>query len=182
MVWFGPKSNSSQLLCLFWLPATVMMIWSKMNELAWRPHFPIISLWDLFYTSRTANSKVNGQYVIKWDANKNQDRPHFRTFIMFMQQVTQHFLWSVSFWHQYVSRFIRNNVSLVFSKMIQNGQRLINIVVKSFICCCFLFKGSNFLKTSYPGRHVSCFDMYRKKNTYAQCISVSHKRLTGLCN
>ena len=30
----GPKSNSSKLLCLSWLPATLMMIWSKMNELA----------------------------------------------------------------------------------------------------------------------------------------------------
>ena len=32
----GPKSNSSELLCLSWLPAT-LMIWSKMNELAQRP-------------------------------------------------------------------------------------------------------------------------------------------------
>ena len=38
----GPKSNSSDLLCLSWLPATLMMIRSKMNELAWRQHFPII--------------------------------------------------------------------------------------------------------------------------------------------
>ena len=36
----GPKSNSSKLLCLSWLPATLMMIRSKMNELAWRKHFP----------------------------------------------------------------------------------------------------------------------------------------------
>ena len=45
----GTKSNSSELLCLSWLPATLMMIRSKMNELAWwRDHFPIISLWEFF--------------------------------------------------------------------------------------------------------------------------------------
>ena len=44
VAWFGPKLNSTKLLCLFWLPATLMMIWSKMNKLAWRHHFPIISL------------------------------------------------------------------------------------------------------------------------------------------
>ena len=47
-VWSGPKSNSCELLCLSWLPATLMMIRSKMNELAWRQHFPIISLWEIF--------------------------------------------------------------------------------------------------------------------------------------
>ena len=31
---FGPKSNWTELLCLSWLPATLMMIRSKMNELA----------------------------------------------------------------------------------------------------------------------------------------------------
>ena len=48
VVWSGPKSNSFELLCLSWLPATLMMIRSKMNELAWRQHFPIISLWKIF--------------------------------------------------------------------------------------------------------------------------------------
>ena len=48
VVWSGPKSNSFKLLCLSWLAATLMMIWSKMNELAWRHHFPIISLWEIF--------------------------------------------------------------------------------------------------------------------------------------
>ena len=47
-VWFGPKSNSFELLCLSWLPATLMLIRSKMNKLAWRQHFPIISLWEIF--------------------------------------------------------------------------------------------------------------------------------------
>ena len=39
--------------------ATLMMIRLKMNELAWRHHFPIISLWDFFFRrSRAANSVV----------------------------------------------------------------------------------------------------------------------------
>ena len=50
VVWSGPKSNSSELLCLSWLPATLMMIRSKINKLAWRQHFPIISLWGFFLT------------------------------------------------------------------------------------------------------------------------------------
>ena len=49
VVWFGPKSNSTELLCLPWLPATLMMIQSKMNELAWRHHFPIISLCEFLH-------------------------------------------------------------------------------------------------------------------------------------
>ena len=48
VVWSGPKSNSSELLCLSWLPATLMMIRWKMNELVWRQHFPIKSLWEIF--------------------------------------------------------------------------------------------------------------------------------------
>ena len=44
----GRKPNSSELLWLSWLPATLMMIRSKMNELAWWHHFPIINLWDSF--------------------------------------------------------------------------------------------------------------------------------------
>ena len=60
VVWPGPKSNLSKLLCIFWLPATLMMIRSKMNELAWRQHFPIISLWKLFRHSRAAISIVSG--------------------------------------------------------------------------------------------------------------------------
>ena len=50
VVWFGPKSNSTKLLCQSCLPATLMMIRSKMNELEWRHHFPIISLWEIFKT------------------------------------------------------------------------------------------------------------------------------------
>ena len=63
----GPKSNSSELLCLSWLPATLMMIRSKMNELACRHHFPIISLWEIFQTSRAANSVVSGPIWPKFE-------------------------------------------------------------------------------------------------------------------
>ena len=47
VVWSGPKSNPSELLCLFWLPATLMLIRLKVNELAWRQHFSILSLWEI---------------------------------------------------------------------------------------------------------------------------------------
>ena len=44
----GPwKPNSSELLCLSLLPASLMMIRSKMNELAWRHHFPMGNFLDL---------------------------------------------------------------------------------------------------------------------------------------
>ena len=33
---------------LSYLTATLMMIQSKMNELAWRHHYPIVSLWEIF--------------------------------------------------------------------------------------------------------------------------------------
>ena len=48
VVWSGLKLNLSELLCLSWLPATLLMIRSKMNELAWRQHFTIISQWEIF--------------------------------------------------------------------------------------------------------------------------------------
>ena len=67
VVWSGPKSNSSELLCLSWLSATLMLIWSTMNELAWRQHFPIISLWEIFRHSRAANSVVSGPIWPKFE-------------------------------------------------------------------------------------------------------------------
>ena len=51
VVWSGPKSNLSELLCLSWLPATLMMIRSKMNELEWGHHLPIIYPYLSSYTS-----------------------------------------------------------------------------------------------------------------------------------
>ena len=63
----GPKSNLSELLGLSWLSATLMMIRSKMNELAWRHYFPIISLWEIFETSGAANSVVSGPIWPKFE-------------------------------------------------------------------------------------------------------------------
>ena len=54
------NSNSSEILRLSWLPASLTKIRSKMNELAWRHHFPIISLWEIFRRSSSANSIVSG--------------------------------------------------------------------------------------------------------------------------
>ena len=67
VVWFGPKSNSSELLCLSWLPATLMMIRSKMNEQAWRHHFHTISLWEFFRRSIAANPVVSGPIWPKFE-------------------------------------------------------------------------------------------------------------------
>ena len=36
-----------------------VLVTSKMNELAWRHHLPIISLWEMFQTSRAPNSVVS---------------------------------------------------------------------------------------------------------------------------
>ena len=66
-VWLGPNSNKTKLLCLSWLPATLMMIRSKMNELAWRHHFPIISLRRFFWRSRAANPVVSGPIWPKFE-------------------------------------------------------------------------------------------------------------------
>ena len=54
------NQNSTQLLCLSWLPATLIMIRSNLNELAWRHHFPITSLWEIFLTLQAANCVVSG--------------------------------------------------------------------------------------------------------------------------
>ena len=43
------------------------MIRSKMNELAWRHHFPIISLSEIFRRSRAANSVVSGPIWPKFE-------------------------------------------------------------------------------------------------------------------
>ena len=50
---------------------TLMMIRSKMNELAWRQHFPIISLWEIFRRSRAANSVVRGPIWPKFELVRN---------------------------------------------------------------------------------------------------------------
>ena len=64
VVWFGLNPNLTELLCcLSWLPATLMMIRSKLTELAWRHHFPII----IFRRSRAANSVVSGPIWPKFE-------------------------------------------------------------------------------------------------------------------
>ena len=60
LIRFSRNSNSSEILWLFWLPANLTKIRSKMNELALRHHFPIISLWEMFRSSRAANFIVSG--------------------------------------------------------------------------------------------------------------------------
>ena len=52
LIWSSWNSNSSEILWLSWLPASLTKIRSKMNELAWRHYFPIISLWEIFRCSR----------------------------------------------------------------------------------------------------------------------------------
>ena len=44
LIWSGRNTNSSEILCLYWLRASLMKIWSKMNELAWGNHFPTVIL------------------------------------------------------------------------------------------------------------------------------------------
>ena len=43
-----PKRELNRAFMPVLIPATFLMIWSKMNKLAWRHHFPIISLWEIF--------------------------------------------------------------------------------------------------------------------------------------
>ena len=69
IVWSGPKTNSSEILCLSLLPASLMKIGSKLNWrhlIAWRHHFQ-----QNFHHSRASNSKVNGsiwpKIKLMWD-------------------------------------------------------------------------------------------------------------------
>ena len=48
LIW--PKIKFDQAFMSVLVPATLMMIRSKMNELAWRHNIPIISLWEIFQT------------------------------------------------------------------------------------------------------------------------------------
>ena len=69
VVWFGPKSNSTKILMPVLVTAT--MIRSNMNELAWRQHFPIISLWEIFRRSRAANPVDSGPIWPKFEIIRN---------------------------------------------------------------------------------------------------------------
>ena len=68
----GPKSNSSELLCPSWLPATLMMIRSKLNELALRHHFPMTSLWEFLLDLK--GSLLRSQWP---DLGEIRTRPRF---------------------------------------------------------------------------------------------------------
>ena len=63
----GPKSNSSELLMLVLVTCNFDDDSIKNKELAWRQHFPIISLWDFFRRSRAANSVVSGPMWPKFE-------------------------------------------------------------------------------------------------------------------
>ena len=63
----GRNSNSSEILCLSWLPASLTKIQSRMNELAWRHHFPIIIIWEIFRRSRAPNSAKSGPIRPKFE-------------------------------------------------------------------------------------------------------------------
>ena len=41
-----------------------------MNELAWRHHFPVISLWEFFRCSRAPNPLESGPIWPKWDSSE----------------------------------------------------------------------------------------------------------------
>ena len=49
------------------IAAILVVIQSQMNELAWRHHLPIISLWEIFRRSRAANSES----VVRTGRNSN---------------------------------------------------------------------------------------------------------------
>ena len=70
---FSWNLNLSEILWLSWLPAGWTKIRSKINELAWRHHFPIISLREIFSRSRAANSIVSGPI---WPKVKLRDFMH----------------------------------------------------------------------------------------------------------
>ena len=56
LVWSGQNSNSSEIICLSRLPASLTKIRSIMNVLAWRNHFPIIVYGKFFQCSRARNT------------------------------------------------------------------------------------------------------------------------------
>ena len=68
----GRNSNSSEILWLSWLPASLKMIWSKVKALSSRQHFLHHTVYGKnFCRSRASNSKVNGliwpKIELVWD-------------------------------------------------------------------------------------------------------------------
>ena len=56
----GRISNSSEILWMLSLPASMKKIRSKMKALKWTQHFPIITLWELFVAMETRVSILPG--------------------------------------------------------------------------------------------------------------------------
>ena len=67
MVRSSKISNSSKLLCMLSLPASMKRIRSRTAVKKWRHRFPIISLWGFFRHSRAANSAVSGPIRPKFE-------------------------------------------------------------------------------------------------------------------
>ena len=65
-VYFGPKSNLTELLCLSWLPAHLMMIRSKMNELAWRHYKSMGNVLDAQVVS-VVSGQIWPKFKLVWD-------------------------------------------------------------------------------------------------------------------
>ena len=70
LVWSGQNSNSSEILCLSWIPASLTKIRSRMNVLAWRHHFPIIVYENFFQCWRACNTEVNDPIRLNWISSK----------------------------------------------------------------------------------------------------------------
>ena len=71
LAWSCQNSNSSEILSLSWLPESLTKIWSIMNVLAWRYHFPMIVYDKFFQGSRARNTEVNDsipqEFELIWD-------------------------------------------------------------------------------------------------------------------
>ena len=73
LVWSGQNSNSSEISCLSWLPASLTKIWSVMNMLTvmnvltWRQHFPIIVYKKFFQCSALKWMIQSGWNLNSWD-------------------------------------------------------------------------------------------------------------------
>ena len=63
------NSNSSEILCLSWLPASLTKVRSKMNVLAWRHHFPTI--FGVIRFGRNLNSEMLCLSVLHARLTKN---------------------------------------------------------------------------------------------------------------
>ena len=67
LVWTSQNSNSYEILCPSWLPASLTKIWSIMNVLAWRHHFPITVYDKFFQCSRARNTEMNNPIQLEYE-------------------------------------------------------------------------------------------------------------------